>query len=86
MGTPNEEGRNFNTSRIIEAVLIATISSIATSIIMIPRLEERIRFQQQEIDNIQRQVTSIIHDFYVPFGRRAPERTEPHNRDEPNGG
>lgn len=63
------QGNAVNTTRIIEAIIIAALSSLCTSITMVPRLEERINAQAKEIQELREQVTSMRRDFYVPFGR-----------------
>ena len=62
-------GPSVNTTRIIEAIIIAGLSSLCTSIAMVPRLEERINAQDRQIQELRIEVQSMRRDFYVPFGR-----------------
>jgi hypothetical protein len=64
------QGSAVNTTRLIEAIIIAALSSLCTSITMVPRLEERINAQGKEIQELREQVSAMRHDFYVPFGRQ----------------
>ena len=65
------QGHVVNTTRIVEAVIIAALSSLCTSITMVPRLEERIASQSKEIQEIRTQIDAMRRDFYIPFGRQT---------------
>lgn len=60
---------HMSTTRIIEAIIIAVLASLGTSLTLVPKLEERINAQEQRLKEMKTEIEAIRRDFYVPFGK-----------------
>jgi hypothetical protein len=52
----NQTPPRMNTTRLIEALVIAAFTALATSYVATARLEERINAQQRQLDRIERSI------------------------------
>lgn len=71
------QGHSVNATRLIEAILIAALTSLVTYVTSIPKLEEKVNNQSAEIAEMKKTLNEIQHDFYTPFGRGTPTQGRP---------
>lgn len=65
----SSQGHKVNSTRIVEAVLIAAITALVSYIVTIPKLEQKIENQADQLKDIREELRAMRQDFYVPFSR-----------------
>lgn len=67
------QGHAVNATRIVEAVLIAAITTLGTYMFSIPKIEQNLDNQSKQIQELKEEIRSIKRDFYLPYNQRQRE-------------
>lgn len=79
------EGHKVNPTRIVEAVIIGAVTALMVYILSVPKLEQQIANQGEQIREIKVEIQGIRADFYKPFSRPPTSQVQPKQEKKDNG-
>lgn len=71
-----QPGHGVNATRIVEALIIAFLTSVSIYITTVPKLEERIASVQTQQKEMQDEIKKMRDDFYTPRIQNLPPMTK----------
>jgi hypothetical protein len=79
MSLNTENTNRLNSTKLVEAMVIALLTTLLIYLLAIPKLEEKITTLSKEVEGVKLEVREIRSDIYVPAHRAGPNNN---NNDE----